>query len=64
MRRPRYIPDDYDGDLDDDSEFADWCADNDIDPDEDDDARASFKESQEERRDPYGSRGLRMRDFL
>lgn len=64
MPRPRYIPHDYEGDFDDDSEFADWCADNDIDPDEDDDARASFKEYKEEIRDPYGSRGLRMSDFL
>ena len=62
MVRYREIPDDYDGGLDDD-DFADWCADNDIDPDEED-AWNSYKESKEELRDPYGSRGLRMSDFL
>ena len=62
MVRYREIPDDYDGGLDDD-DFADWCADNDIDPDEED-AWSAYKESKEELRDPYGSRGLRMSDFL
>ena len=31
---------------------------------EDEDACDIFKESQEERKEPYGSRGLRLRDFL
>jgi hypothetical protein len=43
--------------------FLDWCSDNDVDPD-DDDALSEFREAEEEAADPYGSRGLRLRDFM
>lgn len=43
--------------------FDQWCAENEVDP-HDDDAWEQFRESEYERTHPYESRGLNERDFL
>lgn len=47
----------------DESDFAQFCQENDLDP-EDGDSIDIYREAEAEARDPYGSRGLSPRDFL